>query len=191
MPSERPETHQDVTRWRQIMYQPSSVWLATDMSGERWLTDEYVMLNVTGDAAQEDVEDGAYKLLASGELRVEKRDSFPEPDLERYFARVDELVDWREATPTEWSVAEHPGKAMLWRSDGAPCLLGESTWTAIHRRYAPLLVEYSHGKLNLFRFTTRAGVFAFAAGIRVPTGQEEIAASIVIPETTRIREEAA
>jgi hypothetical protein len=77
-------------------------------------------------------------------------------------------------------VAEHPGKAQLWRSLGVPCLLGESTWAAIRRHYPGVSVEYSHGKLNLFRFSAEGvGVFCFAAGIRCPEGQEGAAMAIV------------
>lgn len=185
---------------RQIMYQPSAVWLATENSGDRWLTDQYVMLNVTDYPAFKVCEecragricgecppgypDGPYKLTVSS--GPQPRAAIPEPDIEGYFQRI-EGRDWRPATPTEWSVAEHPGKAMLWAHwpnprdheiPPEPCLLGESTWTAINRHYPDCLVEYSFRGNGLFRFSSPVA-FAFAAYIRIPEGQEAAALAVV------------
>lgn len=199
------------TEWaqlRQIMYAPSAVWLSTENSGDRWLTDQFVLLNVTDYAellkAADDPEfgdlgadwaDGPYKLTASNGL-VE-RDSVPEPDIEAWFTRAAESK-WRRAKPTEWSVAEHPGKAMLWAYGSAigyaPCLFGESTWTALKRHHPEVIVEYARD-LNMFRFSEVAHAdltgkcaeggctcpwlpFCYAAGIRVPDGQEGAARAI-------------
>ena len=195
-------------RIRGIMYEPSSVWLATENSGDRWLTDQFVLYNVT-DAevlycydCSYDVywPDGPYQLMASGDWRMKDRDSIPEPDIEAWF-EVTSATDWRAATPTEWSVAEHPGKAMLWvAGDGVPCLLGESTWTAIKRHHPEVEVTL-HPERNLFRFSAPRHVrydadanpepcvayecdgcvvapFAFAAGIQIPEGQEDVAYEI-------------
>jgi hypothetical protein len=177
---------------RQIMYQPSAVWLATEYSGDRWLHDQWVMLNVTGNSALRyedatdselelgEIPDGAYKLMADQKLGLQPRDSIPQADLEAYFAGI--LGEWRPANPTQWSVAEHPGKAMLWEARGSgvqlPCLLGESTWTAIKRHYPDCEVHWQPRR-NLFQFSERGSFpFCFAAGIQVPTGQERIAVEI-------------
>lgn len=208
MPSEVPiEVRQEISKFRQVMYEPSAVWLSTEYSGDRWLTDQYVLLNVTDspalgyhldpddDCAGGDcncmLEDGPYKLLASGELR--SRDSIPEPDIEAYFAAVAGEAQWRNAAPTEWSVAEHPGKAMLWTCRDFPALLGEPTWTQIKRHYPEVVTEYTFTH-NMFRFSKPEHdhpsddmcelggcpliPFCFAAGIRVPYGQESVAAAI-------------
>lgn len=182
-------------RLRSIMYEPSAVWLASDYGGDRWLTDQYVLYNVTDSEVVRDLEDGAYQLMASGEWRAEARDSVPPPDVQAYLEIVS-AYDWRAAQPTEWSIAEHPGKAMLWAA-GGPCLLGESTWTSIKRHYPDVEVDWAPNEgAGLFRFWycpyhvdpdgDCAGgdcacpevVFAYAAGIRVPEGQEEVASAV-------------
>lgn len=182
MPSELPlEVRAEITRLRQIMYEPSAVWLATWAGERRWLTDGYVMLDVTDSPALEDEEvpDGGYKLVAS--KGFDPRDAVPEPDLDKYFERLDEIAEWHVVKPSEWSVAEHPGKAQLWIYNAPgfkpqPCLLGESTWTQLKRHHADAIVEYSPER-NTFRFTEGLP-FCFAAGIRVPDGQEFVAAAI-------------
>jgi hypothetical protein len=186
------------------MYQPSAVWLSTVYGTERWLTDQFVLYNVTGFhelyyydpsyGPEWQWPDGGYKLTVS--KGFEPRDTVPEPDIEAYFAKVYDVSEWQRAFPTEWSVAEHPGKAMLWTSDGLPCLLGESTWAALKRNHPGCVVDYAHGKPNVFRFSelprehasclAEEGVycghrpipFCFAAGIRCPTGQEDVAYEI-------------
>jgi hypothetical protein len=174
-------------RIRQIMYEPSSVWLATENSGERWLTDQYVLYNVTGAEVLScydtsyDTEwpDGPYQLMASGDWRMKERDSVPEPDIETYLGIMASHT-WYRAVPSDWSVAEHPGKAMLWSvMADAACLLGESTWTAVKRHYPDCVVSYAFNrKAGVFRFEDMGMTFAYAAGIQVPEGQEHVAAAI-------------
>src|SRR5579859_4718903 len=191
------------------MYQPSAVWLATDYAGDRWLTDQFVVYNITGiDAlycydSSYDVQwpDGPYKLVqAKGFRELRQRDSIPQPDIEGYLKLMGER-NWQLAEPTEWSVAEHPGKAMLWLA-GGPCLLGESTWTAIRKHYPGVVVEWAPNKgAGVFRFSIAVHIdpdddcaagqcgceavpFGYAAGIRCPEGQEGIADAIVGAMTT-------
>lgn len=195
-------------RIRSIMYEPSKVWLVTEPNGVRWLTDQYVLLDVSNAQVIEGVKDGSYQLMSTGEWRLEERDSIPAPDVAAYLARR-ERDDWRPAEPTEWSVAEHPGKAMLWSVElrepigdydtairGA-CLLGEPTWAAIKRHYPQVVVDWAPNEsAGVFRFSNVwhldpeddcAGggcdcpdyTFAYAAGIRIPEGQEKIAEAIV------------
>lgn len=202
----------DWARLRQVMYQPSAVWLSTVYGNERWLTDQFVLYNVTGFnelyyydpsyGPEWQWGDGAYKLTVS--KGFEPRDSVPEPDTETWLEQLYDNHEWVRAEPTEWSVAEDPDKprpsrAMLWTSDGLPCLMGESTWVALKRNHPGCTVDYAHGKRNVFRFRhawrtwhidpdddCAAGecgcgeppIFAFAAGIRCPEGQEDIAYEI-------------
>lgn len=177
-------TDNERARIRSIMYEPSTVWLATEHSGDRWLTDQFVMLRITGAEVlycydtSYDVqwEDGAYQLMANGQWRMKDRDSIPEPDIEAYL-KIQDSKPWYYATPSEWSVAEHPGKAMLWVHGGIPCLLGESTWAAIKRHYSEVTVEYAP-EGNLFRFRSEGATFCYAAGIRIPSGQGDVAYEI-------------
>lgn len=185
MPSETPlEIRQEWARLRQIMYEPTSVWLCTDADGERWLTDQFVLYKVTGcwtikrlDAGpggRPELRDGSYKLTVSSGLQ--ERKSVPPPDLEKYFEAIGKIAFY-PASPSEWSVAEHPGKAQLWVSEGEYCLLGESTWTAIKKHHPDVAVTYAI-RDNLFSFEQDGIPFAYAAGIRIPDGQEAVAAAI-------------
>jgi hypothetical protein len=95
------------------MYQPSAVWLSTVYGDERWLTDQFVLYNVTGFhelyyydpsyGPEWQFTDGAYQLSVSKGFK--ERDSVPEPDLDSWFERVYSVSDWVRAEPTEWSVA--------------------------------------------------------------------------------------
>ena len=213
----------DWAKLRRIMYEPSTVWLATDYGGQRWLTDQFVLYDVTGYAELHDydfhvclgypahlgyeplegecscpdeIPDGSYQLTVTKGFKP--RDSVPQPDIEAYFVKMNESV-WVPADPCEWSVAEHPGKAMLWTANSnIPCLLGESTWTEIKRYHPDVEVEWAPNQgAGTFRFSETYHVdpddeecstgecdcetrwFAFAAGIRVPDGQEHVAGAIV------------
>lgn len=208
----------DWARLRQVMYEPSTVWLSTDYGGDRWLTDQFVLYRVTGYAelsdydfhtclnyepwlgyepledecsCPEEIPDGPYQLTVSRGFKPRK--SVPQPDIEGYFQNLAKK-SWCPTFPGEWSVAEHPGKAMLWTYEGKPCLLGESTWTALKRHHPDVIVEYTP-EGNIFRFSEVFHVdpeddcmdgscncqeipFAFAAGIQIPDGQEHVAEAI-------------
>lgn len=213
----------DYARLRQIMYEPATVWLSTDLGGQRWLTDKFVLYDVTdyeelkdydfhvclgypwhlgyepieGECScPDEVPDGSYQLTVSKGFKP--RESVPEPDIEAYFVKMNEK-EWHPVKPSEWSVAEHPGKAMLWTHSShqlgddkaLPCLIGEPTWKAIKRHHPNVLVEYT-AEGNTFRFREvihdgcdeesycgcRPTLFAYAAGIRIPDGQETIANEI-------------
>lgn len=182
----------DWARLRQIMYQPSATWLSTvyGYGTERWLTDWYVLYNVTG--FEWEWPDGPCQIAVSG---LKERDSVPEQDVGAWLDQVYSAANWVHAEPTEWSVAEHPCKAMLWISGGLPCLLGEPTWVALRRNHPGCIVDYAHGCRSLFRFSEvrhvdldadclagtcecRPVPFCFAAGIRCPEGQEGIACEV-------------
>ena len=176
-------------RLRSLLYETHDLALTTDgRDGHRWLTDRYVLLDVTGSPAIEGLEDGAYKLLATrglqGGLAVnEDYQNFLGGGIVDYLDRVESGANWVCAHPSEWSVAEHPGKAMLLSCVGRPVLIGESTWTTLHRHFPEARVEYdmSSGR-NLFRvwepngnFDPGSRIVAYVAGIQIPEGQEEIA----------------
>jgi hypothetical protein len=186
----------DWAKLRRIMYQPSAVWLVRSNDGRRYLTDQFVLYDVDHMEEFAELEDGAYQLTVSEGPRA--RDSVPEPDIEAYFEKVFGKT-WHVTVPSEWSVAEHPGKAMLWTYDdgspGAvdslPCLVGESTWTELKRYHPEILAEYT-SEGNIFRFKEARHapdcdpdvcdclpiIFAYAAGIRVPDGQGAVAHAI-------------
>jgi hypothetical protein len=123
--------------WREmraIMYQPLEVWLATGSLGDRWLTDQYVMLKVTESEEFRELPDGAYKIayISKG---PEPRDAPIDFQIDAYLQRAEERY-WVSATPTPWSVDESPNsRAMLWDAGGSPVLLGRETWQAIQRHY--------------------------------------------------------
>jgi squalene cyclase len=164
------------------MYQPNSVMLQQARSGKWWLTDMYVMLNVTGDPGVAGLEPGEYRIMGSGEMREL---STRVMDVDGYLYNIAGQCRWREAEPTEWSVAEHPGKAMLFsvRQTGTGkiqryALLGEGTWTAL-TKYHPVKALYYSQRNNLFLFDMDTHS-AYVAGIRCPEGQEKVAEAIAL-----------
>lgn len=187
MTESEPRTETEAQQWtrlRQIMYQPSVVWLATDDQGRRWLTDQYVVYDVTQlealycyDSSYDVVwPDGAYQLMATGKERFRPRDDSHVVHIQEWLKIATEKP-WYYTHPSEWSVAEHPGKAMLWVSGNEPCLFGESTWSAIHKHYPDVAAQYTP-EGNLFRFSLDGKPFAYAAGIQIPEGQERVAQAI-------------
>ena len=177
---------------RAIMYQPTKVWLATQANGDRWLTDQFVLLKITESQDFQPFPDGAYKLTVS--KGPETRDAQAWPYIEGYLKALSGR-DWKDAVPTDWSVAEDEvNKARLWSAEGEPCLFGESTWTEIRRYHPEVNVEYSYRGNGIFRFmeldhSAHHGEphqcdclprpFAYAAGIRIPDGNEVAAKAIV------------
>ena len=197
------ELRKEWTRFRALLYDSHDLALCTDeRDGHRWLTDRYVLLDVTGSIAIEGVADGCYKLVQSRgfELRTHEFENeevalanYLDGGIVDFLERVETGAKWVDAYPSEWSVAEHPGKAMLLTCNYHPVLMGESTWTALHRHYTEPRVEFdvASGR-NLFRALSPdqvqqmappgAGYFvvAYVAGIRIPEGQEEVARAIAL-----------
>lgn len=189
-PEEIPiELRKEWTRLRALLYEGYDLALCTDdRDSHRWLTDRYVLLDVTGSPAVEALEDGVYKLVQSkGFQPIEGHRNYLDGGIVDYLNNVETGAWWAPVVPSGWSVAEHPGRAMLLACNGAPVLIGESTWTQLHRHYDKPLVQYDvKSGRNLFRvaepppakFAEIGRVVAYVAGIRIPDGQEEIARAI-------------
>ena len=184
------ELRKEWTRLRALLYETHEVSLSTDdRDGHRWLTDRYVLLDITGSVAAEGVDDGIYKLVQSKgfEARAGALRNFLGGGIVDYLEKVESGALWAPVIHSQWSVAEHPGKAMLLVAEtpwpNTPCLMGESTWTTLHRHYPECRVEYDVcSNRNLFRvsepYYKSYTVRAYVAGIRVPTGQGNIASAI-------------
>ena len=197
------ELRKEWARIRSIMYENTRLRLSTAaMDDGRWLTDGYVLLDVTDSPAVEGLDDAQYKLQA-GKGFMPIYNEYPEtgdkvlrasefdPD-----AYLDGLADaeWAPATPSQWSVAEHPGKAMLFSvqepyahmgeaQQVSAALMGESTWATLHSNYPGATAEYACNRdKTLFRIIFAGHgeleVVAYIAGIQIPTGQEGIAQAI-------------
>ena len=80
------EVRKEIARLRSIMYDNTCVRLSTTISdGGRWLTDQYVCLDVTDSVAVEGLDDGQYKLTAGkGLARLYYPDRQPQGGHERY-----------------------------------------------------------------------------------------------------------
>lgn len=198
MPDETPDLdlRKEWTRLRALLYETHELALTTDQrDGHRWLTDRYVLLDVTDSMAAEGVPDGCYKLVQARGFEPRTHEFENETlalanylggGIVDYLEGVERGAVWRPVFASEWSVAEHPGKAMLLSCDSWPVLMGEQAWTTLHRHYDNPLVQYDRNSArNLFRVRDihkpmdgRSDVVAYVAGIRIPEGQEVIAKSI-------------
>jgi len=170
------------------MYERHTVRLATAEDYSRWLTDHFVLLDVTDSPAVltgpvidygnvlacHPLDDGLYKLTQANGLTP--REGALDFDPDEGFRRL-ESASWWPAMPSEWSVAEHPGKAMLWAAEGCPALVGETTWTALRRHHENIEAWWTEdiGGAGTFRFAAGGKIVAYAAGIIIPEGQSEIA----------------
>jgi hypothetical protein len=100
-----------------VMVEPSRVHIVTHAAtGRRWITDTYVMLDVTDFAAivGSDHADGRYSLLVTVGLRW--IDSTV-PDVEGYFAHVEHsAAEWMPMHETEWSLRADAAR-LLWGAD--------------------------------------------------------------------------
>jgi hypothetical protein len=180
------ELRKEWTRLRALLYETHDLALCTDeRDGHRWLTDRYVLLDVTASIAIQDVEDGPYKLVQSKGFQYAKGSvNYLGAGIVDYLENVEKPGSrWEPVEPSEWSVAEHPGKAMLLtyldvNGEPQPVLIGEPTWTALHRHFEEAYVDH-HERLNLFRvWQMGPKVVAYIAGIRIPDGQEAVAHAI-------------
>lgn len=166
-PSSETERASYWRQMREIMYQPLEVWLATDKAGNRWLTDQYVMLDITGSEEFAELPDGAYKIafISKG---PEPREAPVDFDVEKYIERINHH-HWWPATPTKWSFEESANdRAMLWDTYDVAAL-GRDTWKAISRFYPDCKVECASWKDDEGH---RRSVFRFFYPSTLPPGVE-------------------
>lgn len=173
-PSLDVEVRKEIQRLRKLLINPNEVHLVTrrvptgvtactddccgEYNEERWLTDRYIMVNVTGSLVLkatgaegglpgmgEEFPDFGYKLMASKGL-VLKEDAFL-PDTVGLIDSIERPGEWERLYRTQWSMADSEAKLMLaytkrateWCSnhyDVAPYAVNEEIWVAFEEAFA-------------------------------------------------------
>lgn len=130
------EVRKEIQRLRTLLLFPNDVHLVTRqvvatktraalVETQRWLSDRYVMVNVTDSAAlritdeseyavpghPQDFPDGGYKLMASKGF-TPKPDAFL-PDTAGLLNSIERSGNWELLHRTEWSMADSDAKLML------------------------------------------------------------------------------
>jgi hypothetical protein len=189
------ERRKEIQRLRSLFIRPNHVFLVTQyVDGndedrvERWLSDSYVIVKVTGSSALEmpDVsaegtpvftvaEDGAYNLMASKGLTPVTKDVLI-PDtaglLDALASRPTPLK-WLPMERTSWSMADSEAKLMLaWaHGDGGQfhLAINEGVWQAFADAYpgCPVTFEFYDDETP-YRVSCDCGVIGYVAHADFP-----------------------
>ncbi len=165
----------ELAKLRKLFIEPGAVTLATDDVNQRWLTDQFVIIDVTDLRLTEP--DGRYRLMTS-ELRSLDQASH---DVTAYLTKVEAGAVWEKVIPTGWSVTADPAKAALVYVTATRALaINEALMLEFLRQYPEGYFEYNtHGTRRVYRFGTDAKVIAYVAGIVIPPEQLATAKAIV------------
>ncbi len=165
----------ELAKLRKLFIEPGAVTLATDDVNQRWLTDQFVITDVTDLRLTEP--DGRYRLMTS-ELRSLDQASH---DVTAYLTKVEAGAVWEKVIPTGWSVTADPAKAALVYVTATRALaINEALMLEFLRQYPEGYFEYNtHDRLRVYRFGTDAKVIAYVAGIVIPPEQLATAKAIV------------
>jgi hypothetical protein len=94
------------------MVEPGNVYLAS-VEGRIWLTDQFVILDVTGFSAVQELEDGWYRIVASGaNAGLRPREKGPSLNIANWIKEI-RGRSYCPATATEISFTDSEAKAML------------------------------------------------------------------------------
>jgi hypothetical protein len=174
------------------------------LSVQRWLSDKYVMVNVTGSPAlrvpdppgmvdshstvEMELPDGAYKLTAAHGLQPSS--GWLVPDTAGLLSFLESRdAKWSPMYRTQWSIADSPAKLMLAYADvvNKECPLksyrvavavNEGIWAAFEAAFPGCRFEWREG--DPYRVTDADGrIVGYVAKARVPEDEEATAQRIV------------
>jgi hypothetical protein len=168
---------------------------------ERWLSDRYVMVNVTGDKtlrAERDLvtadlklspewPDGLYKLTAGKGLVP--CDELPFSDSAGLLDNIERPGDWRRMERTRWQVADSPANLMLAYAfrlgeRRIPLAVNEGIWAAFAAAFRDLTetepqVGFDYCAERPYRVTFNGIIVGYVASAHFPEDQQKIAQTIV------------
>lgn len=179
------EWRKAVARLRTLLrVNPSHVHLFSetrqpDIWPDRWLSDSYVIVNVTGDPAVDGLPDGTYKLTAGKGLIPSE---FLTPDTLGLLETIEgRQAKWLRLYRTQWSVADSPFKVMLvYTETGIPLAINEGIWKAFAEAYWDKLVAFEATEENMpYRVTAGGEVVGYVARAHLPDGEEEAALALL------------
>jgi len=197
-----------VARLRSLLkVNPKEAHLITHKDEQRWLSDRYVMVNVTGDLALSpeafngapfsgEMPDGTYHLTAAKGLVPHE---FLPSDTGKLIDALESREGWRRVHRTQWSVADSKAKLMLVYAQAGngtmiggplkrvPMAINEGIWTAFEQAFWDELVTFET-LLDGYPFRVSAGnrVVGYIARGELPADQIGPAAHLLAgmtPET--------
>jgi hypothetical protein len=183
------ELRKAITALRKLFLNPGEVHLFT-RGEEWWLSDRYVMVQVTKSPVIDGFQEGLYKLTAGKGLQPAKEELVA-PDTNALLDRIEEAKDWYEMKRTQWSMADDEGKKMLchavtWRGGlnaepwergwfDEPLAINEGIWTRLEEHFRipvtgeldpSMKFEFAPGKP--YRVSLREGPVAYIATAHFP-----------------------
>lgn len=184
------EARADARKIRQLLIEPGRVSLVTqkgfvcDGEERRFISDEFVFLNVTGRPAVDGLPDGKYRVSAASGLVAIK--GIASLNVVKFLSAITGRADWYPVRATKWSLAENDAKAMLVYAEDiprrTPMLINEDLWTALSKEFDHV-VSFDADMRNTVHptFRARSGkhIFAYVAGIPLPEDEASRAQQIV------------
>lgn len=150
-----------------------------DICPDRWLSDSYVIVNVTGDLAVEGLPDGPYRLTAGKGLVPNE---FLVPDTLGLLRSIEGYErKWLRLYRTQWGVADSPFRVMLvYTETGVPLAINEGIWKAFTEAYWDKLVAFEATEEKLpYRVTAGGEVVGYVARAGLPDGEEDAAMALL------------
>lgn len=193
------ETRKEIQRLRSLFIRPNQVFLVT-VDNERWLTDRYVIVKVTGSLVLKwtdgmsdkkyDCEwaDGPYRLMASkGLVSLAKEILIPDTaGLLGSLAdrEVNDTMRWLPMTRTNWSMADSEAKLMLaFAQDYGhrfQLAINEGIWQAFVDAYPGCPVNFEfYDDETPYRVSCDCGVIGYVAHAEFPKEMYEQADVLV------------
>lgn len=192
------EIRKAITALRKVFLNPGQVHLFV-RGEEWWLSDNYVMINVTNSLVIDGFAEGLYKLTAGKGLQPAKPELVP-PDTNALLDRIEEAKDWYKMTRTQWSMADDDGKKMLcsanvWRGGltaepwergwfTEPLAFNEGIWNLMEDRFDPdtedeSLVKFEFAPGKPYRVSYGGKVVAYIATAHFPVAMMPMACRLL------------
>lgn len=164
-----------------------------DRTAQRWLSDRYVMLDVTSNRALmlpdgDEALDGMYKLTA-GKGLIPLAAEFIAPNTPGLLDMIEgNTPDWYQMHRTRWSMADDDAKKMLCYTTRnfhtEPLAINEGIWTEMEQHFKPAdmersLVKFEYAPGRPYRVSYGGEVVAYVATADFPKGMNLEARKIV------------
>jgi len=180
------QDRREFARLRSLLINPGSVQLLHSGRGSRvWLTDEIVLLDVTGSPAVDaDSEDGLYRLV--GTKGLIRKPGIPTVNLAIWLSAVT-WAAWLPAWPSGFSVTDSEAKAMLVYVDAVsaagrtriPLAMNEDIWHAFKAAY-PDAALWHAGYGGPFRVSVLDNdELAYIQAVRIPGDIHKVVQAMV------------
>lgn len=168
-------------RLRSLLINPGSVEILHSGRGERtWMTDRFVMIDITGSRAlAAGMPDGEYRLMASKGFQFSERG--PLVNMATYLAKMSGLT-WYAAHATRWSITDSQAKAMILvaelppehsghEAQGArrvPLAMNEDVWQSVRASYPGAELAHTGRRGDPFRITVDEQVIGYVQAVQIP-----------------------